>query len=67
VKFTGCNLTYAEFHRADVSKCNFTGATLFRTRLHNIIEENAVFSPTRALSLATEEDLAEAENWKPRY
>ena len=65
--FLGTDLTYAEFNNADVSECNFTGATLFRTRLHYITENQTVFTANRALALGTDEELAQAEHFKPKY
>jgi uncharacterized protein YjbI with pentapeptide repeats len=65
--FFEADLTYAEFNNADVSECNFTGASLFRTRLHNITEKQAVFTANRALALGTDEELAAAEDFKPKH
>ena len=52
---------------ANLSLCNFTGADLFRTRLHCIVEEKTLFGPNRALALGTDEELAEAELFEPKY
>ena len=65
--FIGANLTCAELNHADLTRCNFTGATLFRARLHQIKDEDAVFGASRAVALGDDPDLAEAENFRPRY
>lgn len=65
--FESVDLTEADLSHADVSMANFTDANLFRTRLHCIIEERALFGPSRAAALGTDEQLAKAERFEPGY
>jgi uncharacterized protein YjbI with pentapeptide repeats len=64
--FLQTSLTYADFAQADISNVDFTGATMFRANLHNVVDSGARI-PQRAITLATDPELAAAQNWKPKF
>ncbi len=65
--FEGANLREADFSHAKLPLANFSGADLYRTKLHCIEEDRTLFGPQRALALGTDEELASAERFEPKY
>jgi uncharacterized protein YjbI with pentapeptide repeats len=65
-RFDGADLTYADFSHADVSAGDFSGATMFRTRLHRIKDEGTVWTLSKGAALGDNEELLEAETWQAR-
>ncbi len=64
--FVRSDLTYADFSHANLEAADLSGATLFRANLHQIVDSGARFSD-RARALATDPELAAAENWQPPF
>jgi uncharacterized protein YjbI with pentapeptide repeats len=65
-RFAEADLTYADFSHADVSTASFAGATLLRAKFHRTCDRGAIFT-SRIAALGDDEDLAEAERWRPVY
>jgi hypothetical protein len=61
--FRNSNLTYADFSHAELGGADFSGARMFRTRLHRVSDRGAKYPLLRAGALGDDEALAEAEGW----
>jgi uncharacterized protein YjbI with pentapeptide repeats len=62
--FDSADLTYCDFSHADLSSADLSGTQLFRANFHRIQEEKSKWSgSSRELSLGTDAERAEAEDW----
>jgi uncharacterized protein YjbI with pentapeptide repeats len=65
-RFQDAKLAYGEFSHADIRDADFTGAGVFRTRFHAVLDAGAVFTH-RAVALGDDEELRKAERYQSKY
>ena len=61
----GAKWAFFPFDMEKIPSANFTGAELYRCRLHAILEDRTLFGPNRAACVGTDERLARAELFEP--
>jgi uncharacterized protein YjbI with pentapeptide repeats len=65
-QFVKANLKDCDFSHADLSGADMTLANLFRTKLHQIIEESTIWTlANKEAALGTDPELAAGEQWQP--
>ena len=61
-------MTYADLSHADLEWADFETAELTKARLHRIHEKDTNWRRANTdQAYGTDADLAEAEDWQPRY
>lgn len=65
-RFVNARLREADFSHADLTAADFSGAGLFRTRMHRTVRTDTVLAKGAGW-LGDDEELAEAESWRPRH
>ena len=61
--FRDTELTHGDFSHANLKDADFSGATMFRARLHASKQDNTKFSASKAAAQGDNAELLEAELW----
>jgi uncharacterized protein YjbI with pentapeptide repeats len=64
-RFTGADLTYADFSHAILDRADLAGVTFNRTNFHEVSDIDAHI-PSRSGALATDPDRTKSETWHQR-